>query len=101
MGEAYSHEVISHGFWFGGDWPMGGRVEEPVFYAYAVPEPAGFSEAAVEPADAAYSSSFHEFILPYGAVRASADPDAAIHAFVRSTYDAGARLGGWPPGLTR
>ncbi|MEM9192064.1 MAG: DUF5996 family protein, partial [Myxococcota bacterium] len=29
MGPAYSHEVISHGFWFGGDWPTGGRVEAP------------------------------------------------------------------------
>ena len=35
--EAYSHEVISHGF-----WPGGGAVQEPAFYAYAAPEPAGF-----------------------------------------------------------
>src|SRR5437762_93973 len=45
MREAYSHEVISHGF-----WPGSGPVLEPAFYAYAVPEPAGFKEAAVRPA---------------------------------------------------
>jgi hypothetical protein len=65
MSEAYSHEVISHGFWFGGDWPMGGRVEEPLFYAYALPEPAGLKDARIAPAAASYSSTFGEFILPY------------------------------------
>jgi hypothetical protein len=45
MREAYSHEVISHGF-----WPGSGPVQEPAFYAYAVPTPAGFDSAAVEPA---------------------------------------------------
>ena len=36
MREAYSHEVISHGF-----WPGGPPVLEPAFYAYAVPTPSG------------------------------------------------------------
>src|SRR5262249_34854148 len=35
--EAYSHEVISHGF-----WPGGPALPEPMFYAYAAPEPEGF-----------------------------------------------------------
>ncbi len=35
-GPAYSHEVISAGF-----WPGGGVVEGPAFYAYAVPETSG------------------------------------------------------------
>ena len=34
MQEAYSHEVISHGF-----WPGSGVLLEPAFYAYAAPEP--------------------------------------------------------------
>src|SRR5207244_7575040 len=42
--EAYSHEVISHGF-----WPGGGAIQEPVFYAYAAPEPAGFEDTRVQP----------------------------------------------------
>ena len=90
MREAYSHEVISHGFWPGND-----EMPEPIFYAYSVPEPSGFKEARVEPADARYHPPMGEFILPYEAVRTSSDPDAAIRAFVESTYAAGATLGNW------
>jgi hypothetical protein len=90
MREAYSHEVISHGFWPGND-----EMPEPIFYAYAVPEPEGFKTAPVEPEAARYFPPMGEFILPYEAVRTSADPDAAIRAFVASTYEAGATLGNW------
>src|SRR6185436_14867525 len=75
MREAYSHEVISHGF-----WPGGPPVPEPVFYAYAVPEPAGFKESAVEPAAAFYHRDLGEFLLPYEAVRTAPDPAAALRA---------------------
>ena len=51
--EAYSHEVISCGF-----WPGGGAVPEPAFYAYAYPEPAGFKAAQVRPPQAFYSREF-------------------------------------------
>jgi hypothetical protein len=94
-GEAYSHEVISHGFWPGGDWPVGGRVEEAIFYAYAVPAPAGFAEAKVRPADARYSTTLGEFVLPYDAVRRADDPAAMLLEFMESTYDAAARRAGW------
>jgi hypothetical protein len=90
MRDAYSHEVISHGFWFGNE-----TLPEAVFYGYAVPEPAGFKEAPVTPAAAYYHQTLGEFVLPYNAVRDDADPAAAIHSFVRSTYDHGARLAGW------
>ena len=90
MREAYSHEVISHGFWPGND-----AIPEPVFYAYAVPEPAGFKEAAVEPAQAYYHREMGEFLLPYESVRTAADPDAALTRYLDTTYAAGARLGGW------
>jgi hypothetical protein len=95
MREAYSHEVISHGFWFGGDWPNGARVEQPVFYAYAVPQPDGFASAPVRPEAARYDLAFAEFLLPYEDVRSAADPAEAILAFMRSTYEAGAELGRW------
>jgi hypothetical protein len=95
-GPAYSHEVISHGFWPGGDWPMGGRVESPVYYAYAVPEPAGFREVAIMPQQAYYDEALGEFILPYDVVRTAADPDATLLEFMQSTYEAGARLADWP-----
>jgi hypothetical protein len=90
MREAYSHEVISHGFWPGND-----AMPEPVFYGYAVPEPAGFKEAPVEPAQAYYHREMGEFLLPYESMRTSADPDLALTRFVDTTYAAGARLGGW------
>jgi hypothetical protein len=95
MAEAYSHEVISHGFWPGGDWPIGGRVEEAVFYAYAVPEPAGFRDAAVAPPAATYAAAFGEYLLPYRVVRAAADPDATLLEFMESTYQAAATSAGW------
>jgi hypothetical protein len=90
MREAYSHEDISHGF-----WPGSGPLLEPAFYGYAAPEPAGFRDVRARPDAAYYHRELGEFILPYEAVRTSADPEAAIAAFVDSTYDAGARLGGW------
>jgi hypothetical protein len=90
MREAYSHEVISHGF-----WPGSGPVLEPAFYSYAVPEPTGLKEAPIRPAAAFYHRELGEFILSYRAVRAASSPDAAIVAFVNSTYDRAASLGRW------
>jgi hypothetical protein len=95
MREAYSHEVISHGFWPGGDWAGGDRVEEPVFYAYAVPEPAGFRSAEVSPRPARFSERLGEFVLPYEAVRQAEDPEATLLAFMESTYRAAALRAGW------
>lgn len=88
--EAYSHEVSSAGF-----WPGGPGAEEPVFYAYAYPEPPGFREAPVAPAAARYDAGLGEFLLPYESVRTAADPDAELLAFLSSTYEAAANAGGW------
>jgi hypothetical protein len=88
--EAYSHEVISHGW-----WPGGAPVNEPAFYASAAPEPAGLKTAAVQPAAACYNTDLSEFILSYEAVRTSAAPEAELRAFLRTTYDAAATLGRW------
>lgn len=90
MREAYSHEVISHGF-----WPGGPPLLEPVFYAYAVPEPPGLDVASVQPAAAYYHQEMREFILPYEAVRTAASPEKDLAAFVQSTYERAATLGGW------
>jgi hypothetical protein len=88
--EAYSHEVSSCGFWAGG-----GAIAYPAFYAYAYPEPAGFSAARVLPARAFYSQELREFILPYEAVRGAGAPDAALLDFLQTTYEAAATLGAW------
>ena len=90
MRDAYSHEVISHGF-----WPGSMAVLEPAFYAYAVPEPAGLKEAQVRPADAYYHAGMGEFILPYEAVRTSSDPQEALRQFIDSTYERAATLARW------
>jgi hypothetical protein len=89
MHDAYSHEVSSCGFW------PGDAENEPIFYSYAYPEPEGFKDYAVEPAAATYSTALGEFVLPYEAVRRAPDPDAALFAFLQSTYEAAANLAQW------
>lgn len=91
--DAYSHEVISHGF-----WPGSGPLLEPAFYAYAVPEPDGLKTSAIQPDGAYYHPDLREFILPYEAVRTAASPEAALAAFVDDTYDRAASLAGWDRG---
>ena len=88
--DAYSHEVISHGF-----WPGSGPLLEPAFYAYAVPQPAGLKDAQVQPDAAYYHQGLGEFILPYEAVRTADAPDRLIHAFIDSTYDHASVLAHW------
>ena len=88
--EAYSHEVISCGF-----WPGSGTVPSPVFYSYAYPEPAGFGAATLRPEGAVYESTLHEFILPYDNVRLTKSPDAMLLEILQSSYEAAARLGNW------
>ncbi len=90
MREAYSHEVISHGF-----WPGSGPLQEPAFYAYAVPEPPGLRAAKLEPDGACFHDALNEFVLPYEAMRSAAWPEAALAAFVDSTYRQAATLAGW------
>lgn len=88
MVEGYSRELSSCGF-----WPGGG--EEGAFYAYAYPEPEGFADYPVAPADAFYSGENGQFILAYEAVRTADDPDGVLSAFLRTTYEAAAERGGW------
>jgi uncharacterized protein DUF5996 len=90
MQEAYSHECSSLGF-----WPGGGPIPEPVFYAYAYPEPAGFRDRPVKPAAARYSEEMREFVLPYEAVRTAVSPDDALLDFAQTTYAAAADSGKW------
>jgi Family of unknown function (DUF5996) len=88
--EAYSHEVSSVGWW-PGDADLGG----PVLYSYATPEPAGFRDHPVKPAQARYDDRLKEFLLSYDDIRQAADPRAVILDFCQSTYEAAAKLGNW------
>jgi len=88
--EAYSHEVSSCGFWPGGE-----AMPQPVFYAYAYPEPEGFRTSRVQPPAARYNADLGEFLLPYDDVRESASPDATVLEFLQSSYAAAADRGAW------
>ncbi|WP_075223290.1 DUF5996 family protein [Acuticoccus yangtzensis] len=88
--EAYDREVSSAGF-----WPGGNGIDYPAFYAYAYPAPTGYRAAPVKPEAAFWHEGLSEFVLPYDAVRAAADPEADLMAFLVSAYEAAADLGGW------
>ncbi len=93
--EAYSHEVISAGFWAGGTSWNGNVLEGAAFYVYAAPEPSDFADRIMKPSQAFYSKPFGEFLLMYDDVRRADQPDVALLDFLDSTYDAAADLAGW------
>ena len=91
--EAYSHEVISFGFWFGDDK----TVPAPAFYSYTAPEPAGLSEETLSPASATWAESngSHLALLMYDYVRTTENPGSVVLDFFESAYQAGAKCAGW------
>ena len=94
MHEAYSHELIAAGF-----WPGSADLPNAEYYAYAMPSNKALATATIEPDAAAWNAARGEFVLPYEAVRTSADPEAAILSFLESTYRAAADLGRWDRAL--
>lgn len=88
--EAYSHEVISHGW-----WPGQGPLGKPAYYSYTAPAPEGLSAAKLRPSEAFYSTDLSEYLLLYDDVRNAPDPDGALMDFLQSTYEAGAELAKW------
>jgi hypothetical protein len=93
--EAYSHEVISFGFWAGDE-----RVPYPSYYSYTAPEPDGLRERPLRPEQALWSElgASSLALLPYKVVRSAAEPKATLLAFLESAYRAGAQEAGWPAG---
>ena len=91
--EAYSHEVISHGWW------PGNKDMEAAFYSYTTPEPAGLADTVnqgkILPAQTFYNAEMKEFFLMYDDVRQSASPERTLMDFCQTTYEAGANLAGW------
>ncbi len=90
--EAYSHEVVSFGF-----WPGDPTFRQPAYYSYTAPEPEGLSSTPLRPSDAWWAprGGSSLAVLPYEAVRASRDPRGTALEFLESSYQAGARLAGW------
>ena len=88
MVEGYSRELSSCGF-----FPGGG--EEGAFYAYAYPEPDGFADHPVRPAEAGYRADLGEYLLPYEAVRRADNPDRVLLEFLQDSYEAAAVNANW------
>jgi hypothetical protein len=88
--EAYSHEVISHGW-----WPGQGPLGKPAFYSYTAPAPEGLNSAPLRPQKAFWSNELSEFLMYYDDVRTAPNPDEALMDFLQSSYEAGADLAKW------
>lgn len=90
--EAYSHEVISFGFWFGDD-----KVPAPAFYSYTAPEPDGLANEPLLPASAKWqeSNGSHLALLMYDDARVAGNPRKTVLEFLESAYQAGAKRADW------
>jgi len=93
--EAYSHEVVSFGFWAGDV-----NLREPAYYSYVAPEPSGLRDRALHPERAAWVDQVtgSMALLPYVAVRTAEDSRATLLAFLESAYEAGADAAAWNRG---
>jgi len=89
--EAYSHEVVSFGF-----WPGDKKVREPSYYSYTAPEPPELRSQPLRPDAARWTGESSSLaLLPYESVRTAADPCATLLSFLESAYEAGAALADW------
>lgn len=90
--EAYSHELVSFGFWAGDD-----DVPAPTFYSYIYPEPDGLQGAPLRPKGARWQSAggSHTALLDYDEVRRSDNPGETLLSFLDSAYQAGAGRADW------
>lgn len=94
--EAYSHEVISAGF-----WPGNGGYGRAAFYCYAAPGPEGLDTAVIS-GQGGFNSGLGEFILDYDDARTAADPARTVLEFLEQTYSAAADQARWDrPSLDR
>ena len=94
--EAYTHEVVSFGFWAGDQ-----NVREPAYYSYAAPEPDRLRGRELSPAGHVRWVELGGgslAILPYEDVRTALDPKAMLLDFLESAYEAGADAAGWDRG---
>ncbi|HEY3837804.1 MAG TPA: DUF5996 family protein [Bryobacteraceae bacterium] len=87
--EAYSHEVISAGF-----WPGNGGYGQAAFYAYAAPMPDGLENTILQ-GRGAFDRKLGEFILNYADAISSEDPADTVLQFLEQTYSAAADSAGW------
>lgn len=87
--EAYSHKVISAGF-----WPGNGGYGRAAVYAYAAPVPEGLAGTKLRGAGR-FDGKLGEFLLDYDEVLGARDPAAMVLRFLEETYSAAADAAGW------
>ena len=90
--EAYSHEVISFGFWPGDD----DKTPFPAFYSYTAPEPEGLADKPLSAGEWASVGSSHMAMLKYDDLRAASNPKRMLLDWLASAYRAGAEAADWP-----
>lgn len=84
-----------------GWWPGDPRHPQAALYAYAYPSPPGYGDggAHLTPEAAHWDASLGEYVLPWDAVAADADPLAAALGFARSALQYSCSACGWDLGL--
>jgi hypothetical protein len=88
--EAYSHEVISFGF-----WPGDKNVRSPAFYSYTAPEPERLTDQPLTPEAAFWAPEGGMALLMYDDLRKTSSPSDVLIEFLESAYQAGAKTAGW------
>ena len=91
---AMNAELVEMGWWSGSP-----AYPKPAFYSFTYPQPPRIESAKVAPGAARWDADMGEFLLDHDELRRSSDPDRDLLAFLESTYDAGATMAGWNPGL--
>ena len=89
--------AMNEGLVESGWWPGSPAYRKAAYYSFTHPQPAGIETVVARPAAARWDADMGEFLLDYDEVRTASDPDAALLAFLDSTYEAGAAKAGWNP----
>lgn len=74
---------------------LGDHDDQPFFYGYIYPQPPGASALPIAPANASWSAKYGEWVLPYEAVSAAADPEAELRTFIDAIYRHALTVAGW------
>jgi len=82
-------ELMNVGFYPGDD-----AAPLAMFYGYVSPEPQGCENRAM-PSGATWSTTMHEWFLPYEVVRTAPDPAAVLSAFCDALYNVCTQAAGW------
>ncbi len=90
--EAYSHEVISVGF-----WPGDNAFPQAAYYGYAYSEPDGLRTVPLLPDTASWQDKNGGALalLTYDDMRRESQPREALLSFVESVYEGAADKSGW------